>query len=937
MVYLYCVADGVPTPTVQWVEISENGEFIYINEPADRQTVVILTDESATKRFACLAVNVVNQLVSKDVVISQKDPKVIIHPESQVNDVGSISILKCEIQNIEFYKWYKNGKHIPDNGPTYSLQLEEGQDQGDYACVGFRSQDAKDAMSNTATVLITGVSTFRVLVRFNNISFEIGYTNRESTMFKSFSRSLQTALEGELSTSFELFVTSIFSGSVIAELEMYFSDQAHNASALRVMISDALLSLPEYETDPTYVIVTSITTCIGEKVNQGGIWYSFPDAQLGTTAESTQVCPLYSTDQVSLATRYCGGDFVSGAMWSSIIIFDCDIRTTSEQIERISEFEVTEDNGGDVADALANVTNNTANLDENSTVTVSRILEDIVGLENPDESITLDVVEVIDNVIESGVLGTDLSMRETSSSFVTSLERQLATVAAAGMNFTSVLPHISVMTLSVSSYSLENSLKYVAFSEGDSVIDNFEPDDVKTLFEQIIPTDMVGASIALPPEIISISQAQTGEDEIRVYFTVYQNSSLFISNKLANKSTKEVKRQVGSHIISTSIEAVNVDGLVYPVKATFLPRFTNINNTECVFWDFSLDDGVGDWSSDGCTYNKTEDNRIICLCDHLTNFAILVDYYEPKDSPIQDVLTIISLIGCIVSIVCLAITIFTYLYFKKLRSKRPQLILINLSISLFFLYLVFVSGINQTGSKKICIAIAALLHYFGLASVFWMSIEAVNMYLVFVKVFYDDIEYFMLKVCAVGYGVPFGIVAICMAIDIDNYENAKYCFISSGNIRNFGFILVIGVLLLLNWAIFFLVMYSLTCGRTIANKIDQSKRKIVIKRLQSAIAVSVLLGLTWVFGFLAIDSDSSARDGFQALFCIFNSLQGLFIFMLFCVRQKDIRDAWNGCYKEGDRGSRVKYTTNTTNKGKVEDRSIPLTNNSTEISNTKSN
>ena len=189
--------------------------------------------------------------------------------------------------------------------------------------------------------------------------------------------------------------------------------------------------------------------------------------------------------------------------------------------------------------------------------------------------ITLDVVEVIDNVIESGVLGTDQMMRETASSFVTSLERQLATVAAAGMNFTSVQPHVSVMTLAVSSDTLENGLAYVAFSDGDSVKENFEPNDVKTFFEKIFPIDIVAASIALPPEIISISQAQTGEDEIRVYFTVYQNSSLFISNKLANESGEDFKRQVGSHVISASIEAVKIDGLIYPIKAAFLPRFVS--------------------------------------------------------------------------------------------------------------------------------------------------------------------------------------------------------------------------------------------------------------------------------------------------------------------------------------------------------------------------
>ena len=42
----------------------------------------------------------------------------------------------------------------------------------------------------------------------------------------------------------------------------------------------------------------------------------------------------------------------------------------------------------------------------------------------------------------------------------------------------------------------------------------------------------------------------------------------------------------------------------------------------------------------------------------------------------------------------------------------------------------------------------------------------------------------------------------------------------------------------------------------------------------------VLLGLTWLFGIIAI---GDAKLAFQYLFCIFNTLQGLFVFILFCI------------------------------------------------------
>lgn len=49
-----------------------------------------------------------------------------------------------------------------------------------------------------------------------------------------------------------------------------------------------------------------------------------------------------------------------------------------------------------------------------------------------------------------------------------------------------------------------------------------------------------------------------------------------------------------------------------------------------------------------------------------------------------------------------------------------------------------------------------------------------------------------------------------------------------------------------------------------------------------------LLGLTWIFGILTV---TDAGLVFQYLFTIFNSLQGLFIFLFHVVRSKEIRAA----------------------------------------------
>ena len=125
------------------------------------------------------------------------------------------------------------------------------------------------------------------------------------------------------------------------------------------------------------------------------------------------------------------------------------------------------------------------------------------------------------------------------------------------------------------------------------------------------------------------------------------------------------------------------------------------------------------------------------------------------------------------------------------------------------------------------------------------------------------------------------------------------CFLNVGNVFYFGQLLLIGIILLFNSIIFIIVQYKLTCGRASHTGSDADKKKETIKRLQNAIIISILLGLTWISAFLMIIQE--ANFAFQVIFCALNSLQGLFIFLLFCVRQVEVRRAWKrwfcGCRK----------------------------------------
>lgn len=80
-------------------------------------------------------------------------------------------------------------------------------------------------------------------------------------------------------------------------------------------------------------------------------------------------------------------------------------------------------------------------------------------------------------------------------------------------------------------------------------------------------------------------------------------------------------------------------------------------------------DGHGSWTEEGCGLVGVEGNMATCACNHLTNYACLfvsetgteTDGVGPVKT--EKTLTTISIIGTGVSILGIAVTIFTLLLF----------------------------------------------------------------------------------------------------------------------------------------------------------------------------------------------------------------------------------------------------------------------------------
>jgi hypothetical protein len=128
------------------------------------------------------------------------------------------------------------------------------------------------------------------------------------------------------------------------------------------------------------------------------------------------------------------------------------------------------------------------------------------------------------------------------------------------------------------------------------------------------------------------------------------------------------------------------------------------DDIECKFWDFnnSL------WSSNGC-YKVEEESDFfttVCKCNHLTNFAALMDTSgREKDNLIKSILTYFC---SGLSIVGLIITIIIILKPKKVgkrdlrmesNRKLRDIIACNLCICLLIVNILVVSALNRSDIK----------------------------------------------------------------------------------------------------------------------------------------------------------------------------------------------------------------------------------------------
>lgn len=194
----------------------------------------------------------------------------------------------------------------------------------------------------------------------------------------------------------------------------------------------------------------------------------------------------------------------------------------------------------------------------------------------------------------------------------------------------------------------------------------------------------------------------------KLVFIIYKSLGRFLSTENAtiklgsDFAGRNSTIAVNSHVIAASINKessrVYLTDPVYFTLEHIDPD--NYFNANCSFWNYSERTMMGYWSTQGCKLVDTNKTHTTCACSHLTNFAILMAHREIvyKDGVHELLLTVITWVGIVISLVCLAICIFTFCFFRGLQSDRNT-IHKNLCINLFIAEFIFLIGIDKTEYK----------------------------------------------------------------------------------------------------------------------------------------------------------------------------------------------------------------------------------------------
>ncbi|XP_015734911.1 adhesion G-protein coupled receptor D2 isoform X1 [Coturnix japonica] len=313
----------------------------------------------------------------------------------------------------------------------------------------------------------------------------------------------------------------------------------------------------------------------------------------------------------------------------------------------------------------------------------------------------------------------------------------------------------------------------------------------------------------------------------------------------------------------------------------------------CAFWNFSLSPEAGGmWSTAGCSVVTSLPDSTVCFCNHTTNFAVLLQMYEIERTTKEELtLQTLTFIGCGVSFCALVVTFILFLVVGVPKSERTTVhknLIFALAAAEALLMFSEVAKTNQV----LCFLVTAFLHLLFMAAFSWMLVEGLLLWSKVVAVNMSE-DRRMKFYYATGWGLPSIIVGVTLATSFNNYVADNHCWLNVQTNVIWAFVGPVLFILAVNtFVLFRVVMVTVSSARRRAKMLTPNsslENQIGIQIWATAKPILVLLpvlGLTWVCGILVHLSIVWAY-----VFIMLNSLQGLYIFLVYAIYNSEVRNA----------------------------------------------
>ncbi|XP_045197927.2 G-protein coupled receptor Mth2-like [Mercenaria mercenaria] len=289
--------------------------------------------------------------------------------------------------------------------------------------------------------------------------------------------------------------------------------------------------------------------------------------------------------------------------------------------------------------------------------------------------------------------------------------------------------------------------------------------------------------------------------------------------------------------------------------------------------------------------NNISENDLSCEKDKVNAgdpyvFTILIN--STNTSSNGDTQMYATVTALVISIVSLVITLVVYGLFPALMNL-PGKITFFLALTLLLAQLLFLISSETEQIPWLCIAVAVLVHFFFTAAFCWMNVIAFDLWMTFSNRKFDCGD--KMKFCYYNvytWSVPAIIVSIGVILNFSEKTGSlnpqygkKECWIFSENAKLLLFIGPLALFKLFDVVAFSCTVYYIRKAKREASFATEGKGNVCLFFIN--LKLSLIMGLTWTFAFLAKYTNN---DILWYMFIIFNALQGFFICVCFvCTKQ----------------------------------------------------